>query len=73
MLIMTLKHELSLIIYLRYFYKTLSSSGVDELLHIDLIILNSSLEKGFHSVISLGRSLFRTLILIWQFWAKLND
>jgi len=64
MLIMTLKHELSLIIYLRYFHKTLSGSGVDELLHFNIVILNSSLEKEFHSNIGLEGSLSRMLILI---------
>jgi len=62
---MTLKHELLLITHLRCFHKTLSGSGVDEPLHFDIAILNSSLEKGFHFNIGLERSLSKMLILIW--------
>ena len=53
--------------------KTPSGPGVDESLYFDIVILISSLEKGFHFNISLKKSLSRILILIWQFWAELND
>ena len=65
MLIMTFKHESSLITYLRCFYKTLSGPSIDESLYFNIMILNSSLEKGFHFYIGLEESSFRTLILIW--------
>jgi len=70
---MTLQHELSLITHLRCFHKTLSGSGIDELLHFDIVILNSSLEKGFYFNIGLKGSLSKMLILIWQFWVELNN
>ena len=62
---MTFKHELSLITYLRYFHETLFGPSIDESLYYNIVILNSSLEKGSHSNISLEESSSKMLILIW--------
>ena len=48
MLIMFSKHLLSLKINLRCFHKILSGPEVDELSHLLMTIINSSLEKEFH-------------------------
>jgi len=48
-LITELKHISSLIICLSIFYEILSGPGADELLHLLMAFLNSSLENGFYS------------------------
>jgi len=47
-LIRLLRHELSLIITLRYFQDSLSSLGIEVLLHLLIELLNSSSEKDVH-------------------------
>ena len=42
------KHILSLIIYLRCLYESLSGPGVEELLHLAIELINSSSEKAPH-------------------------
>ena len=49
MLIIELKHISSLIICLSIFHEILLGPGADELLHLLMAFLNSSLENGFHS------------------------
>ena len=38
---------------LRYLYNSLSGPGVDELLHLKIALLNSSLENGIHIITAL--------------------
>ena len=63
MLTKIFKHMLSLTINLRYFHNTSSRPGVDELLHLAMVLLNSSVEKEVHSNTSLDRILFKMLVL----------
>jgi len=42
------KHLSSLMISLRCFHEILSGQEVDELLHLLMAVMNSSLEKEFH-------------------------
>ena len=50
---MKIRHESLLITHLRSFYETLSSLGIEELLHFEIAVLNSSFKKDFHSVVGL--------------------
>jgi len=53
-LIIEIKHELSLINYLRIFHKILSSPDIDKLLHLEIMVLNFSFKKESHSIVSLA-------------------
>jgi len=53
MLTKLLRHISSLTITLRYFQDNLSGSGVDELLHLVITLLNSSAKKGFQVIVCL--------------------
>ena len=44
-LIILAKHNLSLVMYLRYLHDNLSEPEVDELLHLTIALMNSSSEK----------------------------
>ena len=57
MLTILVRHILFLMTILRCFQKTQSSPGVDELLHLSITFLNSSLEKGSHSKICFNENL----------------
>ena len=46
MLIMLFKHDLSLIICLRYFHKSLSGLGTEVLLHLAMELIDSFLENA---------------------------
>ena len=48
MLIITLKQALSLSIILRCLHDNLSGPGIEELLQLVIVLLNSSLENGVH-------------------------
>ena len=72
-LIMFFKHNLSLSMYLRWLHKSLSGLGVDELLHLAIVLVNSSSEnrtqvKDGENMISL-----RMFSSIWQCWAILKE
>ena len=45
-LIIFFKHKLSLSMYLRWLYESLFRLGVDKLLHLSIILVNSFLENG---------------------------
>jgi len=55
MLMILIKHLSSLITALKYFYKTQSSLGVNELLYLAMVLLNSSLEKSGHFKVCFDR------------------
>ena len=59
MLTILFKHILSLTIDLRCFYDTLFRLGIDKLLHLVIMILNSSIEKSIHSNTSLDEISFK--------------
>ena len=59
MLIMEIRHESSLITYLRSFYETLSGPDIKKSLHFEIVVLNSSFKKSFYSIISLDWILFK--------------
>ena len=59
MLIMFFKHDLSLRIYLRCLHMSLSGLGVDKILHLAIVLVNSSSEKGFHEKVTKGAILLR--------------
>jgi len=63
MLIMGVKHELSLIILLRTFQEILSSPGADKLLHLLMVALNSSFKKEPQSKVGLELILSKMSIL----------
>ena len=64
MLAILFKHMSSLTIDLRCFYNALSGPGVDKLLYLAIVLLNSSIKKDTHSDISLDEILFKMLVLI---------
>jgi len=49
MLMILVRHLLSLMTTLRYFHEIQSSPGVNKLLHLTMVLLSSSLENGSHS------------------------
>ena len=53
MLTKLLRHILSLTIALRCFQDNLSSSGVNELLHLAIVLLNSLAKRGFQVIVCL--------------------
>ena len=71
-LIMLRRHLLSFMMAFRCFYETWSSPEVDELSYLLMVLLNSFLEKGSHSMVGFNRISSNRLGLIQQFWAKLN-
>ena len=66
-LIIFLKHMLSLTIHLRYLHDDLSRLGDDELSHFEIELMNSSLEKESYPIVYLFGILFNMLISIWWF------
>ena len=71
--IMFFKHVLSLIMYLRCSYESLSGPDTDMLLHLTIALLNSSSENNVHSGEEYESNSFSTLSSIWQNWAMLNE
>ena len=72
-ILITLARHLSwLRIILRCHHDNLSSSGADELLHLLITYLNSSLEKGLQLEVALCSILLRILILTWWLRAVLK-
>jgi len=65
-------HLLSVIKNLRWFHNKWSGSGVDELLHFVIVLVNSVLEKDSHLGWGLDGILSSNCKLIWWFWAKLK-
>ena len=47
-MIMFFKHDLTLRMYLRYLHASLLELGVDKILHLAIMLVNFSSEKGFH-------------------------
>ena len=72
MLIMLLRHLSSLTTALRCFQKMWSGLGIDKLLHLLIVILNSSLEKKDYVMIGFNKSLSKKSRLICQFYTELN-
>ena len=66
MLIIFLKHFLSLTTILRYFHEIQSSPGVDKLLHLSITFLNSSLEKDNQVEVCFDEISFKISGLICQ-------
>jgi len=64
-LIIFFKHSVSLTTTLRYFHETLSESGVDELLHLLIALVNFSFKKESYINNSFNGSLSKILMLIW--------
>ena len=73
MLTMFFKHNLSLIICLRCLYPILSGPGVDELLHLSIVLVNSFSEKGYHEEVVNASILIRMSLSMQQSWAILKD
>ena len=66
-LIIPLKHDLSLRIHLRCLYKSLSRLGADELLHFTIELMNFSSEKGIHGDVEQKEiSLRISLLTCWS-------
>ena len=68
-LVILIKHLLSLVIVLKYFQKIQSSLEVDKLLYLAMALLNSLLEKSIYTKDNFNEISFK--ILEW-FWAELN-
>ena len=73
MLTMFFKHNLSFIIYLRCLYSILSGPGVDELLHLSIVLVNSFSEKKYHEEVVNASISIRMSSSMQQSWAILND
>ena len=73
MLIIEIKQNLLLITFLRSLYKILSSPEADELLYLLIAVLNSFFENGSHLEIGLEWISSKMSMLIWWFWADLNN
>jgi len=58
---------------LKYFQNTLSGLGVDELLHLVMILLNSLVKKKAHTIVDQVGISFNMLELTCQLCAELND
>ena len=63
MLIIKVKHELSLIILLKTFQEILSGSGANKLLHLLIVVLSFSFKKESQSKVGLELILSKMLIL----------
>jgi len=72
-LIILIKHSLFCRMGLRWLHDNLSRSREEELLQLEIVILNSSLEKGFHSKGDIESISLRMLILTLQCKAVLNE
>ena len=72
-LIILIKHSLFCRMSLRWLHDNLSRSGEEELLQLEITILNSSLEKGFHSEGDIESILSEILILTLQCKAVLKE
>ena len=72
-LIMLCKYILSLRICLRWLQESLSGPGAEELLHLVIVIMNSSSENPFHWVVEKADISSSTLSLMKQWWAVLNE
>ena len=66
------KHISSLMITLRCFQDTLSEPDIDELLHLVIVLLNSSVEKEAHIIVGLVGISFNMSELTCQLCAKLK-
>ena len=66
------KYSAFLTTTLRCFYKILSGPGADKLLYLLMALVNSLFGKEDHVDDSFDGSSPKTLVLIWQFWTKLN-
>ena len=73
MLIKFFKHVLLLMMALRCFQDNLSGPEVDELLHFEIKLLNSSSENAIHIITDLLRLSSNKSRLIWWLWAELNN
>ena len=73
MLTRLFRHMSSLTIALRYFQNNLSSSRVNRLLHLAIVLLNSLNEKGLQIIVSLVESSSNIFRLTCQSCTKLND
>ena len=58
--------------YLRCLYASLSGLGVDKILHLAIILVNSSFEKEFHEEVTKEVISLRTSLLMYWSWAILN-
>ena len=72
MAMMLFKYVLSLMMHLRCPHKSLLGSGTDELLHLTIVLVNSSLENDAHNNEEYESNSFSILLSIWQNWAVLN-
>jgi len=66
------KHALLLIMHLRWDYNSLLGPGVDDLLHLVMAFMNSSLKNRGHSSRALSGNSLRISILTWRFCIRLN-
>ena len=66
MLIMFLKHDLSLRMYLRCLHASLSGLGVDKILHLAIVLVNFSSEKKFHKEVVKGAISLRMSSSMYQ-------
>ena len=73
MLMMLLRQSSCLRMALRWYHDNLSGPGVDELLHLLITCLNSSLENGFQNIVNLSLILSRTSMLIHWWSAVLKE
>ena len=65
MLMISFKYVLSLIMLLRYLYKSLLGPGVDILLHLVMELMNSFSKKGTQVDNTENGILFRISVSIW--------
>jgi len=73
MSIVLFRHLLFLTIHFRYLHDSLSSLGVDELLHLAIEVMNSFSENVTHVDDHIFGISSKTSMSIWQFWTVLND
>ena len=67
------KHVLFLRICLRWLHKSLSGPGIEELLHLAIVIINSSSENQFQGEKGKDVSSLRTLLSMLWCWAVLKE
>ena len=73
MAMMFSRHILSLTIHLRYSHNNLSGLRADELLHLTMVLVNSSSENGDHDKEWYGFNSFNIFSSTWQNWIVLNE
>jgi len=73
MLMKILRHKQLLTMILRCLYNSLLGFRVNELLHLKITLLNSSLENGIYIVTALFGISSNNSKLIWWLWDKLNN